>query len=210
MRRPSDHEHLRLVQGVGRAPSLLLTPDEPIALRKIGRGTFSTVYREIEAPERVFAFETNLTSDKEIAAIAHEVLPDNPHIPAVEYFGRTRRERIYTMPFYRAPLREENSKGGWRDYRTLKSIWGRAWHHYDDLELNQKVVERAAEAKVTAAVVEALDALVTTARYFRDDYALELWPRNLATDHHRRLVLLDVLWDRRAAEKRWRAMDRGS
>jgi hypothetical protein len=197
-----DYDHLVLHRGV------LHTPDGGIPLRRIGKGSFSTIYREEVPPGRVFAFEREGSSDKEIAKRAHAELPGNPHIPAVEYFGETATERVYVMPFYDTPLRKKQDPAGWRDYtiardckdeehRKLKpEHWG--------YPLNEAIIACAKERGMRPAVLQALDQFMVTASDYGYDYAFEFAPRNLATDHRdifEKLVLLDVVYSRDAMSR---------
>lgn len=208
-RPPVDYQHLRLIPGSrnGKILAVLVTPDGRIPLKKLGEGHFSAVYLDVSMPSRVFAFETNDSSDKEVAATVHERLPDNPHVPAVKRFGATQDRNVYTMPLYRVPLREHSCKRGWRDFKTMRSVWTRAmrpaWEQtdVDDKPLNRLVVRHSAEQAVTPGVVEALDHLTRTAARKSPTYAIEFRSPNLASDARRRLVLLDVLWDRRHSDR---------
>jgi hypothetical protein len=189
-----DWDHLVLRRGV------LRTPDGDVPVEKIGQGAFATVYRGRDG--RVFAVVDDDVYDKEVYEYARDAARPNPHVPAVERFGFLADppdKKVYVMPHYRAPLRKGDGAQAWADYRTLEKCWRG---------------ERSTPAPgVTPSVVEALADLVDTASNYSTEYALEIVPRNLATDAEERLVLLDVLYDREAlarkrAEQRRRAEGR--
>ncbi len=190
---------------------VLRTPDGPIPLKKIGSGMFATIYREQGGEGRVFAFSDDHVYDKEIAESAHDSLPKNPHIPAVEKYGATRDKTVYVMPFYHTPLRKSADPAGWNDYAIAKKCFDESrvmfYQGHRGFDVNHAVVECVKDRGVRAAVVDALDALKDTASNYSDEYVFELKPRNLAMDDNGNLVLLDVLVDRelvKQANKRGR------
>lgn len=185
--------------------SALYTPDGELPIRRIGKGMFSTAY--VTTDQRtgrsyvLSVSDDEHSSDKEIAAMAHDSLPNNPHIPAVERFGSTGTQHVWKMPFYKAPLRKADDPRGWKDYAAIKKCLGVAererMRSYRTLprDTNQDTVECAARSGVRESVVEALDALAEMAGNYSEFYKFEFSPRNLATDDAGRLVLLDVLFN---------------
>lgn len=200
---PKEFNDLRLRKGV------LETPVGPIPLTKLGKGAFSTAYK---APDdRVFVLTQDGTYDKEIAESAHGDRPTNPHLPAVERFGMTAKETVYTMPFYNAPLRASN-KEAWAEAKKLracrdKSLYGNK-AHMSGYERNVATTECAVESGVPEPITDALEALTSTASNYSTDYLFEFPNKNLATDALGRLVLLDVLFDEAEMRKRRNAKTR--
>jgi hypothetical protein len=197
-RNPSPYGHeetLRLSRGT------LQTPDGPIKMHQIGKGSFSVAMVEDEVPAalapRVFLFSADDVYDKELLAMAHEVDPSNPHLPKVERFGYTQDKAIFVMPLYKAPFRKTDSPVGWRDYALLKKCRDKVYGvRKSGYEVNEDVYACAEAAGVRPPVLEALRILVDTAANYGSDYVFEFSPRNLATDDAGNLVLLDVLYDR--------------
>jgi hypothetical protein len=206
-----DYEHLYLSRGV------LATPAGGIPMKRIGKGAFAEVYREQVPPGRVFAFTDDDVYDKEIAALVRGQQPDNPHVPAVEKFGHTRDKTVYSMPYYKSPLRKGDSPRGWEDFKKLQGCAETVSLNQRGHEISNEVVDCAKGSHVSpAVVVEALEGLNDWAQNHSDQYMFEFAPRNVATDEHGNLVLLDVLFDRdnlararrkaqKAREKRERA-----
>jgi len=187
---------------------VLQTESESINLKRIGRGTFATIYRETSGQKRVFAFLPPGVDDKKIAALAYDAMPDNPHLPAIEYFGSTPDFDVYVMPFYRTPLRKDAALGGWDDYKTIVGCLEESEDRYRpgkrqpakrgvDRRVNAGTVRCAKKHGVSAPVAEALGELQGMSKHFSPKYIFEFSPRNLATDDDGNLVLLDVLFDRK-------------
>jgi hypothetical protein len=192
---------------------VLTGPEGSIRLRKIGKGAFSVAYVEERTDTvrpRVFVFSDDGVYDKELLAMAHESAPRNPHLPAVERYGSTATQSVYTMPLYKAPLRKDDDTVGWRDYLALKKCRDEAYapayggprnRGKTGYEINEDVYACAEAKGVRPSLLEALRALIDTAANYGEAYVFEFSPRNLAT-HEGRLVLLDVLYDREALQRR--------
>ena len=206
-RRNPSYDDLRLYRNV------LTGPEGSIRLRKIGKGAFSVAYVEERTDTvrpRVFVFSDDGVYDKELLAMAHESAPSNPHLPAVERYGSTATQSVYTMPLYKAPLRKDDDTVGWRDYLALKKCRDEAYapayggprnRGKTGYEINEDVYACAEAKGVRPSLLEALRALIDTASNYGEAYVFEFSPRNLAT-HEGRLVLLDVLYDRDVLQRR--------
>lgn len=187
----SDNDHLYLSRGV------LATPKGGIPVKRIGKGAFAEVYREQVSPGRVFAFTDDDVYDKEIAAMVHNDLSDNPHIPAIERFGHTHDKTVYEMPFYKSPLRKSDSPRAWEDHKKLEACkYGALTSKARGREISDSVVDCVKESNVSPSVVEALEGLNGWAQNYSDEYMFEFNKQNLATDEAKNLVLLDVVFDR--------------
>lgn len=195
---PESHNDCRLVS----RPLSLVTPDGVIPLAKIGKGMFATVYREVGGAGRVFSVVAEGVFDKEIAADAHGEDPRNPHLPRIVRFGMTTDDRIiYEMPFYRAPFRAADASPASRRAFTIlrkciASAPGPGLHErgYDVASRKLECIV-AASASLPPKLVEAVQALHDTSTNYDDQYDFEFVPRNVATDEHGNLVLLDVLYN---------------
>lgn len=197
---PEDYDHLTLRRG------RLATPDGALPVKKIGGGMFAEVYREEASPRRVFALVDDDVFDKDILS---ELRYDStsPHIPAVEKFGSTRDKKVYAMPHYRAPLRKSDSPAAWEEAKVIRDCHEAAKKAKlaSGYERNTSTVDCVRERLGDRPVVQALDDLVGYASNFSTEFELEPAPRNLATDEHGNLVLLDVLFDPELVHKRLNA-----
>ena len=213
---------LAVLSNESRAPSwdrlsllrggVLLTPDGPLRMDKIGQGAFATVYREAigepdrMAPGRVIAVVAEGVWDKQIAADAHKLLPDNPHLPAVERLGTlTDGRTVYAMPFYQTPYRSTLAHPRDRaSFRAIEACAGslaprRGESGFDAMNRGIACME---SAKVDPQIVEAVEVLVALSPEYSDQYDMEFSPRNAATDAQGNLILLDLLFDRRAVRRK--------
>jgi hypothetical protein len=203
----------------------LITPDEKIRIREIGRGLFSRAYIEefpaTESP-RVFLRTDSDADDKELLVAAKRRHPRNPHLPSTKFVGYGEDSRFYVMPYYNAPLRKSASPVAWEQYQIMKACFKERspWAHPpepimslkdafsrppgpDGIEINEKVYKCAKKNRLAAPVLEALGALIDAARDIAPDYTLEFYPRNLATDDEGNIVLLDVMFNPANVATRW-------
>lgn len=190
-------------------PLSLVSPDGVIPLAKIGQGMFAAVYRETTGQQRVFAIVDEGVYDKEVAVMAHEDDPRNPHLPRVERFGMlTDNRSIFTMPFYTVPYRVANanpaSRAAFTALRTcINSIFPRhdartgrqTERGYETASRKLACIEEAG-AKIPPKLVDAVRGLHEMSKNYGDQYDFEFSPRNVATDDQGKLVLLDVLFNR--------------
>lgn len=196
--------------------NVLHTPDGPIELKPLGKGQFTRAFTRVDQPNRVILISDEGAYEKEALALAHEEDPRNPHIPAVVKLGSTVDDRtVYEMPKYKAPLRKADSPEGWRDYMALKKCreaafdelrqrrgYGWAWWH-DGYAINDATVD-CGEGKVREPVLDALRTIKDNVANYGATYTSEFAPRNLATDDAGNLVLLDIMFDGEAMQKRLR------
>lgn len=183
----------------------LLTPHGEIPIEYLSSGSFAVVYREVEPTGRVFAVVGADNHDKDIATVAHQVDPTNPHLPAVYPLGSTPTGRkVYEMPYYEpfhfiAP----------RDALALDAFERCASDAYYELIGDEELLEyrrptsreKAAlalecaerSAEVSPRMLDAIRGLLEAASLYPGSYAFDLPARNVASDEHGNLVLLDVL-----------------
>ena len=200
---PQSFNDLVLTRG-----SELLTPDGILHLEKIGKGMFSTIYRETGGERRVFAMTVDGAYEKEILATAHEEYPENPHLPALEKFGILTDDRmVYVMKHYTAPYRvananEEDAKA----FLTIRKCVHEpaafhAIHRMSGYEGSHHRIDCMRAAGLPEPLLEAITAIVEASSNYGDSFTMEFSPRNVATDEHGRLVLLDLLYDRELVDK---------
>lgn len=190
-------------------PLALVSPEGVIPLAKIGKGMFATVYRETIGKQRVFSVVDAGVYDKEIAAMAHENEPRNPHLPRVTTFGiLTDDRRVYEMPFYDVPFRVANASPEARSaFTALRKCIGGIYptsideRGYETAGRKLECIE-AAGARIPSKLVDAVRELHDASINYGDEYDFEFSPRNVATDDRGNLVLLDVLFSRENVRRR--------
>ena len=195
-RRNPNYPNVSVYRGV------LTSPEGRIPVKQIGKGQFSVAYLSEEPRPRVFLFTSGDVQDKEILMFAHDRLPNNPHLPAVEAYGDTRDGKtVWTMPLYKAPLKKADNETAWKQYLALKRCREALYKPRgvkSGYQVNYDVYECAIAAGVSPKLANALEHLLSTAADYDSDYVFEFSPRNLATDAEGNLVLLDVLYHRAA------------
>jgi hypothetical protein len=195
-RRNPNYDDVSVYRGV------LTSPEGRIPVKQIGKGQFSVAYLSSEPRPRVFLFTSEEVQDKEILMFAHDRLPNNPHLPAVEQYGHARDGRtVWTMPLYKAPLKKADNEQAWKQYIALKKCREALYRPKgvkSGYQVNYDVYECAVAAGVSPKLANALEHLISTAADYDEEYVFEFSPRNLATDAEGNLVLLDVLYHRRA------------
>jgi hypothetical protein len=195
-RRNPNYDDVSVYRGV------LTSPEGRIPVKQIGKGQFSVAYLSSEPRPRVFLFTSEAVQDKEILMFAHDRLPNNPHLPAVEAYGDTRDGKtVWTMPLYKAPLKKADNETAWKQYLALKKCRANLYKPRgvkSGYEVNYDVYECAIAAGVSPKLANALEHLLNTAADYDEEYVFEFSPRNLATDAEGNLVLLDVLYHRAA------------
>jgi hypothetical protein len=194
-RRNPNYPNVSVYRGV------LTSPEGRIRVKQIGKGQFSVAYLSEEPRPRVFLFTSGDVYDKEILMFAHDRLPNNPHLPAVEEYGDTRDGKtVWTMPLYKAPLKKADNETAWKQYLALKRCREALYKPRgvkSGYQVNYDVYECAIAAGVSPKLANALEHLISTAADYDEEYVFEFSPRNLATDAEGHLVLLDVLYHRR-------------
>ncbi len=195
-KRNPNYDDVSVYRGV------LTSPEGRIPVKQIGKGQFSVAYLSSEPRPRVFLFTSEEVQDKEILMFAHDRLPNNPHLPAVEQYGHARDGRtVWTMPLYKAPLKKADNEQAWKQYIALKKCREALYRPKgvkSGYQVNYDVYECAVAAGVSPKLANALEHLISTAADYDEEYVFEFSPRNLATDAEGNLVLLDVLYHRRA------------
>lgn len=199
---PASYHDCRLIS----RPLGIATPDGVIPVEKIGKGTFSTVYREIDGARRVFSVVAENVSDEEIAQMAHGSDPNNPHLPRVDRIGTlTDGRSIYEMPFYHTPFRAARANTASRAaYSALQKCINSVMPEYRvgreergyNIALRKIECIEMTSAKIPIRLVDAVRGLFENSTNYSDQYDFEFSPRNTATDDEGNLVLLDVICDR--------------
>ena len=197
-----DHRDWSLSRG------RLVSPDgKEKSVKRVGKGTFATVYQVEGDTKRVVIEVPDDIYDKEILAEVYRQQEGrkNPHLPAIEYAGTTRTGRLYLMDRYKMPLRKANTKN-WKDYQALRACWEEALRNvqgrhnyrafmYSGHEILNETVECSKKHKVKKSIRDALGELRDWSANYGSSYTFEISPRNVGTDAKGNLVLVDVLFD---------------
>lgn len=169
-------------------------------LRKIGKGTFATVYEVVGKPDRVVAIVPDCKQEysKELLARIWEDDNGSPHLPYVRRLGSLPDGEAYIMPRYEVPLRASHT-AAWASFKVLRDCWqGLRW---DDRQHGYYAMEKVlgcSEHKLTPELHAALSTLRDYAADYGEDYAFEFAPRNLGVDKNGTLILLDVVFGKDA------------
>lgn len=100
---------------------------ENVPLKLIGKGHFTKAYQRLDMLDEVVVVTKDDTYDKTILAEAHADDPKNPHLPHVVRRGNARDYAVYTVPWYKAPLRKADSPKAWADYTAIKKCLEAGW-----------------------------------------------------------------------------------
>ena len=168
--------------------------NEKIEATYIGSGRHAKAYR---VKDDVFLFVRDCLMKEAIAGIEH------PHVPVLKHVENKNEVGIWMMPFYE-PLTAKN-RAAWSQYRELKRCASEAvprvinsnpkMHHAD---LGYMMARHVCEnADVNATLRSALDEMIEKAKDYGEGISFEFDKRNLGIDEEGRLVLRDVLYDRR-------------
>ena len=200
-----DHRDWSLSRG------RLVSPNGTVkAVKRIGKGTFATVYRMVDAQEKLGKVVIEVPDDiydKEILAEVYRQQEGrkNPHLPRIESLGDTRSGKLYLSEFYKMPLRKGDTKN-WKDYQALRACWEEALKNvrgrhnyrafmYSGHEVLHETVKCSKKHKVKKSIRDALGELRDWAANYGSSYTFEISPRNVGTDAKGNLVLVDVLFD---------------
>ena len=197
-----------------------------IPATKLGKGMFTTAYLGEDGMVYLVTIEDSRVKSTELSkAMIAEMNRYNgpqPHIPILEHVGSKDVRKggqivyaeVYKSPLYKAPLRKADSAKAWALYKELKKAIDYAWDKipwkdrgcYDAPYQRQYVMDYFEDAKPPKGVtkqefedfVEAINDLGNESGNY-GELAFEASPRNLATDANGQLILLDVMYDRKAA-----------
>lgn len=169
-------------------------------LKLLGEGSFARAYYDPERPDVVYSVVQRDVNDKDLVVEARNALPDNPHLPRVEYVGRTQplTRKVYRMPRYQVPPPEGSEADA--QMETLFNCWTRAQaqlHEGMDMDTASQTeldgTVRCAYERLPVSVAEALDALTELSREHGARHMIDIDNYNVGADANGNLILLDVL-----------------
>jgi hypothetical protein len=198
-------------------PKRLVTPSgTQYPLHLLGDGSFATAYeigtRGIVVAEVHDVGGKPVDYSKTVLAELLDVNQDILHLPRVVYLGTTGVSELFGMPKYKVPLNKKKNPLAWAQADILQQCSDRA-----QSLINHKFATRGYQARaqtITCAtknrsiprtLVHDLTLLSKHADQFGTGNLFEFPARNLGTDEHGNLILLDVLFDIKALRAAQRA-----
>ena len=177
---------------------LHINPHEKVPLKRLKKGTFSTVYQNNSDPTNKKAEIYTVTMNdgrisdhsKEIIAIARERGTDNPYLPAIDRIGMLPdNNHVFRMPFYVTPLRKDHGAKAWRYATALQ----RCLVHAQETErgndsfsrgysINTALIDCMDRAPdIDPMLLDAVKLLVDNAMDYGSSYTFEFPIRNLVS-----------------------------
>ena len=200
----------------GRQTVLVLASgDEHVPIKYKARGMFAKIYFRADGVPEVFAIvEHDTDYSKEIIARIWEEDGGSKYLPEIIREGALPDSSlVYRMPVYKTPLRKTDNPTAWRDFAKLKQcaeIANRRHHpgsnrprFHEGHEVNNMIIECASDdPRFNRELLATLENLRDEAANYGSSYQFEFAPRNMATDRDGHLILLDVLFDLEAAQRK--------
>lgn len=169
---------------------------EKIAAEFLGAGSFSTAYKYNE-DVYIYTKVGNNNTDYSKMAIAEWADLDNQHMPQIEKIdSNDDNYYLYRMPFY-YPLTAKSCKA-WNEYKKLKSAWYNSSDNRFGYIRNQNIINECYNQNVDSSIIDALESINNACTNYDDCYFFEFSPRNLAIDESGNLILLDVIFNKKA------------
>lgn len=163
-----------------------------VDLQYLDTGARSTVYKD--GRSNVYAFLKQGDLDKTVAATVHRLMPDNPHVPAVNPLGHIDVGDIYgwlyayIMPEYNVPVPEIQRRAQ-ADYAKIrvcdihKDRVGVAMH---------RAVNCLRDERATPALIDAFEALSLETTRQQPGATYDIKRSNFGVDGDGNLVVLDL------------------
>jgi hypothetical protein len=168
---------------------------EPVKIeaRFLGRGSFATCY-EVDGVVYSFVKQQRRETDYSKEAIAEFAIGE--HLPEIEKIGVFDDGTMLFKSKLYQPLTPKH-KTAWRQFRILESAWKNCRVGVSDYNFNYEIIE-ALRGQIEPSIIESLESLVDACGNYGDSYRLEFNKRNLKVDEAGRLILLDVIFNRKA------------
>lgn len=189
--------------GPGEPSRVPVLEGEGLSLRMkvLAAGNFSRIHSVAGDEGHVVALTRSPAFDKRAMAVAHELAPDNPHLPAVELLGREVATGMYAfrMPRYRVG-REAIEELRPRD-RIQLDLLERCWTSQTTLTEAGRCLRqmglRGEGLAALEALEEAADVVLEEVEAWERQIEVahfEVPERNVAVSESGRLVWLDVIY----------------
>lgn len=190
---------------------------QSFTLEKIGKGAFSTAYRDLENPDQVLIFVRDL-QDQDLQDYSKEALADwcysdnqgaMKHIPKMEWLDQEYKERgnfyqVFLTDFYENLSAKH--KQAWTQHKQIKRLFDQALtsrgnneHALDQTRRFLKLAEKELDQDM-------YDALIAVSDAFRnfDDPSFDLGKRNFGVSNEGVLILRDVVFCQEKMRKIWK------
>jgi hypothetical protein len=171
-----------------------------IEARFLGRGSFAACY-EIDGVVYSFVKQGKRETDYSKEAIAEFAIGE--HLPNIEKIGFFDNGTMLFKSKLYQPLTPEH-KTAWKQFRIMESAWKKCEIGESDYNFNYEVIE-ALRGQIEPSIIESLESLVDACGNYGDSYRLEFNKRNLKVDETGKLILLDVIFNRKALK--WHKLD---
>jgi hypothetical protein len=192
---------------------VLVLERERVPIKYKARGMFAKIYFRADGVPEVFAIvEHDTDYSKEIIARIWEEDGGSKYLPEIIREGALPNSSlVYRMPVYKTPLRKTDNPTAWRDFAKLKQcaetanrqLAGSKQRDQSGYEANNAIIECAADdPRFNRELLATLENLRDEAANYGSSYQFEFAPRNMATDRDGHLILLDVLFDLEAAQRK--------
>ena len=180
------------------AAVLTLDNGQPIHVERIGRGMYSTAWKNGTA---VYIQTHEDDAAKEMLCQIH----DTPHLPTVERIHSDSDTSIYN--WYKMPLYQKLTsahKRAWTDYRALQKLRIKAsqtanfaWAKNLQCDsVNNEFLELVKQSPLAAQYEAPIEALTEWCASYSQSWLIEeLQARNCAVDANGDLILLDPIFD---------------
>jgi hypothetical protein len=167
---------------------------EPVKIeaRFLGRGSFAACY---EVDGVVYSFvKQQRETDYSKEAIAEFAIGE--HLPDIEKIGIFDDGTMLFKSRLYQPLTPEYEIA-WRQFRILESAWKNCKVSESNYDFNYEIIQTL-RGQIEPSIIESLESLVDACGNYGNSYKLEFARRNLKVDETGKLILLDVIFNRKA------------
>ena len=169
----------------------------------LGAGSFARCYLAEDGFVYSFLKMDTQEFDYSKEGIAEWANCENSHMPEFWNLGEDdKNNRVYKSVYYGNKLTAQN-KTAWKQYKELKIIWMEEVRKSNGLgspdSVNRAIIDRAKESDIIPeSLIESLTSICDALANYGDDYSLEFRPCNLKVNDAGELILLDVIFNKRA------------
>ena len=185
-----------------KTKTIILPNGSKLQARFLGAGSFAKCY--LAEDGFVYSFLKQDTSEFDYSkeGIALWADSDNSHIPQIESLGEDdKNNQVYKSVYYSNSLQAKN-KAAWQEYKTLKKIWLTVKSEYGN-DHNNQIINLARAEGVKESICDALQSINDAlGNYSARDYFFEFRPVNLKVSDSGELILLDVIYNKKALNQK--------
>jgi hypothetical protein len=168
---------------------------EPVKIEAefLGRGDFATCYK---VDEVVYSFVKQGERETDYSKEAAAEFAIGEHLPDIEKIGTFDDGTMLFKSKLYQPLTPEH-KTAWKQFRILESAWKKCRVSESDYNFNYEIIQTL-RGQIEPSIIESLESLVDACGNYGNSYKLEFARRNLKVDETGKLILLDVIFNRKA------------